>query len=214
MALESQGVVIKMADGTIATASDTGLEFNATGINTANTDLSVDFSAGMRIKSNSTLCTSIFTASTVDSSAISIFETATIDTSSAFNHLNGYTMNAIGQVISFSGPSGVAAIIDVTNLASTAKEKLIGIRDEGQLTFEINYSATVTDLHSELRDERTARSKRFYEIELTDGTTAGSFLFFEAYVTGFSLSAAVDDAIKGSVTLEIASEVHWIKSTR
>ena len=46
--------------------------------------------------------------------------------------------NFIGQVTGFSGPSMTAAVIDVTALNSTAKEKLIGIYDGGQVTLNVN----------------------------------------------------------------------------
>jgi len=214
MPLESQGVILKIADGTVATASDTGLEFNATGINSTGTDFTTDFSTGMRLRTNSTLSTRIVTADAVASSAISIYEACTVDNSSAFNHLNGYTMNPIGQVVSFTGPSGGAAIIDITHLGSTAKEKLIGLADWGNLTFEMFFDSSATSMHTELKNAHAAREQRYFEIELTDGTLAGTFLFFAGYVTGFSISGAVDDAIKGSVGLEITEQVHWTKTTR
>ena len=44
----------------------------------------------------------------------------------------------IGEITDFSGPGGQAAVIDVTNLNSTAKEKLVGLRDEGQLSLSLN----------------------------------------------------------------------------
>ena len=37
----------------------------------------------------------------------------------------------IPNIVSFQGPGGQAQVIDVTNLSSTAKEKRMGLRDEG-----------------------------------------------------------------------------------
>lgn len=231
MALESQGVNIRMADSTVATlsATDDITVEAADGIKSAtSTDANSFITAGfatygpttyvrIRMESASNCNTAIYTIASgvtaVTATQIPLWETPTADTATG-QKIYGYKMNAIGQVISFSGPSGAAAIIDVTNLGSTAKEKIIGIRDEGQFTLEVNYSATVSDLHAALNADRQARTKRFYEIELTDSTVAGSFLFFEAYVSGFSLSGAVDDVIKGSITLELANEMHWTKTTR
>lgn len=216
MALESQGIVLRIADGTIATAASTALIFNATGIASTLASGSLNFtshfSSGMRIKTNSTASTNIYTVDAVAATALSLYEGATADT--AVSQVNGYTMNAIGEVISFSGPSGSPAVIDITHLGSTAKEKMISVRDEGQVTFEILYDSSGNTAHTQLNSERIARTKRYYEIELTDGTNAGTFLFFAAYVSGFSLSGAVDDALKASVTLDITDEVHWTKTTR
>ena len=46
----------------------------------------------------------------------------------------------IPNVVSFQGPGGQASVIDVTNLASTAKEKRVGLRDEGQLSLSFQFS--------------------------------------------------------------------------
>jgi len=215
MALEAQGVVLRAADGTIATAAGTSIQFNATGIATtevAGLDFTSDFSTGMRIKSNSTASTMIYTIDAVAATGISLHEGATADT--AVSLVNGYTMNDIGQVVSFTGPSGSPAVINITHLGSTAHEKMVGIVDEGQLSFEVLWAGTATaQLHIQLNDDRKARTKRFYEIELTDSSTRGTFIFFEAFVTAFSISGAVDDAIRASVTLEITDEVHWTPTT-
>jgi hypothetical protein len=52
--------------------------------------------------------------------------------------------NVIGSVVGFNGPSGSAPIIDATHLASTAKEKVMGIRDEGQVVLDIFYNPSDT----------------------------------------------------------------------
>ena len=41
------------------------------------------------------------------------------------------SFETIPNVVSFQGPGGQAQVIDVTNLSSTAKEKRMGLRDEG-----------------------------------------------------------------------------------
>ena len=53
------------------------------------------------------------------------------------------TNTVLGEVVGFSGPGLTANPIDVTNLTATAKEKLIGVYDGGQLTLNVN--AVVTD---------------------------------------------------------------------
>ena len=45
----------------------------------------------------------------------------------------------IGQVVGFNGPTGSAGKIDVTNLLSTAKEFLMGLREEGELSIDVVY---------------------------------------------------------------------------
>lgn len=217
MALESQGIVIRRASSNLATAASSVLSIASTGIlssDTAEIDFVTNgFGTGMRIISNSTLTTSVLTAAAVAASVITIYETATADATTALS-FTGSSMNPIGEIVSFSGPSGAAAVIDITHLGSTAKEKLIGIRDEGNLTLEVNWNNTATALHRTLKDDRAAREKRTFDIKLTDdvegSTTQPTAMFFDAYVSGVSLTGAVDDVIKGSITLEISTEVRWI----
>ena len=48
----------------------------------------------------------------------------------------------VGGFMGFNGPSGSAAVIDITTLGSTAKEKLMGLPDEGQLSGDLLYLST------------------------------------------------------------------------
>jgi hypothetical protein len=116
------------------------------------------------------------------------------------------TFTAIGKVVSFQGPGGTANVIDVTSLESTAREKLMGIADEGQFTFDVNLRTDDTQQMG-LKDDRVNRTLRNFELHLTDtGTTV---LSWAGYVLGFSISGAVDDKIGASITVEISGAVTW-----
>ena len=117
------------------------------------------------------------------------------------------TLNVIGEVTGFSGPGGNAAVIDVTNLLSTAKEKMVGLRDEGQLTLDLNFVKTDVG-QSLLITDRAARNKRNATIKFTD--TAVSVANFDAYCLGFSISGAVDDKISANAVIEITDAVTWV----
>jgi predicted secreted protein len=119
------------------------------------------------------------------------------------------TNNAIGEVKSFSGPSGSAGIIDITHLGSTAKEKLIGLRDEGQITFECNLMTSAAAGQQLMRGDRATRSQRAWSIILADSTTSPTRLNGVGYCTGFSVSGGVDDVVKASITVEIDGAVSW-----
>ena len=114
------------------------------------------------------------------------------------------TSHAVAEVVGFNGPSGGANVIDVSHLGSTAKEKLIGLRDEGQVTLDVNFRPGTT-AQDYLRACRAQRLMRKGVIQLNDNTTevARTKIIFDAYVGGFSISGAVDQVVKGSVTLEI-----------
>lgn len=119
---------------------------------------------------------------------------------------NPESFTAVGKVVSFQGPGGTANVIDVTSLESTARQKLMGIADEGQFTLEVNLRTDDTQQMG-LKNDRTSRTLRNFELILTDvGTTT---LSFAGYVLGFSISGAVDDKISASITIEVDGAVTW-----
>jgi hypothetical protein len=123
-------------------------------------------------------------------------------------------MGAIGEVVSINALTGAAAVIDVTNLQSTAKEKMMGLRDEGQVTFDMFMNATATAQQG-LFDDMKDRKKTRFHIALTDGTGAEkpTVIAFGGYVMSAPITAAADNAIKRNVTIEIASAVDWLAKT-
>ena len=121
--------------------------------------------------------------------------------------LSTVAADKVGEVVSFSGPAGSAAIIDITNLDSTAKEKLPGLRDEGNVTLECNCQATnASQLY--LRKAFKERLLRRVSLKMHE-TDDGPRIDFKAYCVGDSISGAVDDKITRSFTLEITGAASW-----
>ena len=122
---------------------------------------------------------------------------------------NGATpevFTTIGEITDFDGPGGSASVIDTTSLESIAKEKLIGLPDEGQFSFNVNWLAADPG-QTGLRADRQNRTKRNIKVIFTDaGNTEASFA---AYVLSFSVSGAVDDKVSGAISLEITGLVDW-----
>ena len=111
----------------------------------------------------------------------------------------------IGEVVSHDGPGGSAAVYETTHLQSTAKEKKIGLPDEGQLTLAINWCLE-TDLGQQAASNaRKARTEKNFKLTFSDASTAS----FSGYVLGLSASGAVDDKVSGSITIEITGAVTW-----
>lgn len=116
------------------------------------------------------------------------------------------SFSTINNVTDFSGPGGQASVIDVSNLASVRREKLMGLPDEGQFTLTLNWDPDDTT-HQALRTYRNNRTRVEFKITLTDTTnTTGVFY---GYVLGVTLSGAVDAAIKASVNIEIDGAIAW-----
>lgn len=222
MALESQGIQIRRIS---TAAASTGITSNNVTISLTGTKqiirgdagsfLTDGFATAMRIAiAGSSNNTSIFTLSSVAATAMAVYETLVAMSSGTTVSVEGHLFTQIGEITGFSGPAGSAVIIDVTNLASTAKEKMVGIRDEGNLTIDINLNTSADQYQNALRDDRASRTKRTFDIKLSDaGTVAGSqpsALYFDGYVTGFSISGSVDNAVKGNIVIELTSAIHWI----
>jgi len=109
---------------------------------------------------------------------------------------------AVGEVVDWDGPGGAAGVIDVTHLTSAAKEKRMGIPDEGQFTFSMNkiFGDTGQDACWEARRLQLEKS---FKMTYTDNTTQT----FAGYVLQFSTSGGVDDKVSGSITVEITGAV-------
>lgn len=108
----------------------------------------------------------------------------------------------IGEITDFDGPSGSVTVIDKTNLASTSREKMLGLIDEGQFSFSLNFYAADTGQAAALaaRENKTLCN---FRITFSDDTT----MTFTGYVTSFPKSGGTDGKVEGSITIEITGEV-------
>lgn len=113
----------------------------------------------------------------------------------------------VGNVTDFQGPGGQATVIDASNLDSESREKLMGLFDEGQLSFNINLDPDDA-VHQALRTAR--KNKTLCEFKLTLTDTSPTLGIFFGYVTGFSHSGGVDALLKAAVTVEIDGSVNWV----
>jgi len=110
----------------------------------------------------------------------------------------------IGEVTDWDGPGGSATMYETTHLRSEAKEKKIGLMDEGQLTLSINWEPSDTGQQA-ARTARANRTKKSFRLTYTDGSTAT----FNGYVIGMSSSGGVDNKVSGSITIEISGPVEY-----
>jgi hypothetical protein len=101
--------------------------------------------------------------------------------------------------------TGSASVIDVTDLSSTAKEKRMGLADEGQCTFTLMFRPKNT-AHAELVQAKGDRQSRDFKVVLTDTPTPTTY-YFTGFVLSVPLSANVDAVIESNVTIEITGPV-------
>lgn len=120
------------------------------------------------------------------------------------------TFTDIGNISGFSGlQGGSAAVINTTNLQSTAKEKLVGLPDEGQVQFDIKFANNAS--YQALRTVRASQALTEFKIiipasEASDPTATAKF---KGYVTSLPLSGSVDGIIEASTTIEITGAITW-----
>ncbi len=116
---------------------------------------------------------------------------------------DGSTKVQIKGLTQFAGLSGgSASVIDVTDLDSDAKEKMIGLADEGQVTLTLNYLPADPGQVA-LEEARLSGELSEFVITMRNGTVFS----FSAAVLSFEKSGGVDAVITGSVTLEVSGLV-------
>lgn len=219
MAYNSQGCVIRressVAGSTGAQESTNTIAFDSTNKLITRQAGFAAFTTGMRIAVQSSLNAGVWTIKTTAATALTVYEPLTAQASGDAVALTGHAMQNIGQVVSFNGPGITLPVIDVTNLVSSAREKLPGTRDPGQLSISVLWDneASGANLHDALVRDMQARTKRWFDIKFSDnGTVEGqpSGVVFEGYITAFSPSGAVDNALKADITISLSSAVNFI----
>jgi hypothetical protein len=114
------------------------------------------------------------------------------------------TWTTITEAKDINFRTGSATVNDVTDLASTAREKRMGLPDEGQCTFTLNYIPQDTS-HLALLAARASRAKTQFQLTMTD-TPATVYTFF-GYVLTMPTQASTDGVIESSVVIEITGTV-------
>lgn len=120
----------------------------------------------------------------------------------------------IGNITSFSPPSPQADEIDVTNLASAAKEFIQGLVDYGEGTFAINLTSSAA--HQALISGAQAGTTRQFLIGLSDGTdnaptvsgsafgtlaTTRTFIKFSGFIKAVPIQGDTNSVLKATVTV-------------
>lgn len=111
---------------------------------------------------------------------------------------------SISQVTNMSGPDGSSSEIDVTNLSSTAKEFILGLKDEGSISLDIVWDERDTQ-HALLRTRFGDGASTNFRI--TDAGSPQKTYTFPAFVQGLSMSMGVDEVQRASVNLRVSSAI-------
>lgn len=205
MAIESQSTTFQIETGTGGAKTITGITLGAV---TKVTSTAHGLSAGDVVT-----FASITGTTELNGTTAMIIATETdemyfdIDSSSYSSYTSGgtatpVTYTSVGEIVDWDGPGGSASVIDATHLSSTAREKLMGLMDEGQFSFNLNNVFSDTG-QAACRTARANRTQKGFKLTYSDGTVQT----WDGYVLSFSTSGGVDDKVSGSITVEISGAV-------
>lgn len=99
---------------------------------------------------------------------------------------------------------GAAAVNDISDLDSSAKEKLLGLPDEGQLAVSMNVNHNQAT-HQAMRNARINRTRLEFRITFSNSKIAQFF----GYVLTFGTDVETGDAVRGGMTVEIDGAVSY-----
>jgi hypothetical protein len=116
------------------------------------------------------------------------------------------TYTACANIKSFSGFDGQGSDIDVTNLASAAKEFRIGLIDNGMLSLDMHLDRADAGQLA-MQAAQVGSLLKAFKLILPSGSTPNAS--FNAYVKKFALQGAVDGVVGLSVDLKISGAVTW-----
>jgi hypothetical protein len=210
-ALSAQGTIVQIATGTGGAKTITAM---AAGNPTIFTSSAHGLSLGDVVAVASvvgTVATSVnglnwvVTHKTTNTFTIGLDSTGLAYTSGGTATPQTYT--AIGNIKTINDfESGSASEIDVTNLSSTAKEKRLGLVDNGGFSLGIHHSNADAG-------QAAAQARRLdgaavnMKVILPSGTTPTAT--FSALVKKFSKNAAVDGVVEGSLDVTINGAITW-----
>jgi len=118
----------------------------------------------------------------------------------------GSTTQEIKQVQNWSGLGGTAPVIDVTHLGSTSRQKMMGLRDPGELTLGLIYDAADAGQLA-LQADAGSRTERVMVIKWSTVSANGLKCEFSAYSGGLDISGAEDEKVTASAQIIVANAV-------
>lgn len=115
---------------------------------------------------------------------------------------------AIGQIESVAGPNMTATAIDISAHDSTSKfrEFIAGMKDAGEVTFEVNWDQSNTTHKTNVLQGTAAAGLGAAEqtIEITFAGTAVHTFSCEGIITAWSLGLPLDDKQLASITIKFS----------
>lgn len=112
----------------------------------------------------------------------------------------------VANITGHNGPNSENPEVDVTALSSTAKEFLPGLKDNGDLSVDLNFDPGNTT-HQQISADQEASPPTVSNWRISFPTDPVITWTFPAFVKSFSVNSGVDAPLKGSLTLRIAGDI-------
>lgn len=145
--------------------------------------------------------TSFVQFKTTNTIAVPIDSTGYTPYTSGGTGTNG-TFAAIGNVSKISGLDGSTPEIDVSNLASTFEEFLLGLPVGGGISADLDLdNSDAGQIAARSAQQANPPTKKNFKIILPSGTTPN--ISFAAFVKKFSVDLKTNDAARASIDLRI-----------
>lgn len=109
----------------------------------------------------------------------------------------------VGEVREVPDFGNEKPLVDVTNLQSSAREYIGGLQDGASISFPLNIVRTDSG-QAAVRTAHAAGVPVHFIVSYPDGYSDS----FMAVVTKFSTMAALNDAIKGTISLKLTSLIN------
>jgi hypothetical protein len=112
------------------------------------------------------------------------------------------TWTQVKNLKSFSGFDGSADEIDVTDMDSEAKEKMLGLVDNGSFSIEVNANKADPG-QAAMKTAQVAVSKESFKLQYPDQSSST----FSGYVKSFPLTGATGAVLASSIAITISGKV-------
>lgn len=205
-AIETQGTML----GIQSVSGSVAVSFNSTTkkIIRAAGDWTTDYKVGMIVMTSDADNPGPFVITALTATDMTVDGVMVTDAVAASFVLTGY--KEIGEVVDFNGPGGSASVVDVSHLRSTRKEKRMGLPDEGQISFNMNF-VPGNEGQVLFRERRDARAEAHFALIFSDGsvTEEATTALFAGFALEFNVSGGVDDKVSASAVIEITGNVTW-----
>lgn len=123
---------------------------------------------------------------------------------------DGLTYTSIGCVTSFDISGAARAEIDITCLSSTSKEFIFGLKDNGTMSVEVNYTPEDVgwvEVEASYSSEALYYFQVTYDNQVTPVTGTGTIHSFQGSVTNRSWSGSIDTQMTGTVEIKISGDI-------